>query len=82
MSLHITNAETCRLAEELAELTSESKTQAVTVALRQRLERERNRRETAAELHAIGRRCAALAGPGPSAIEVDAFLYDERGLPP
>ena len=81
MSLHITNAETCRLAEELAELTSESKTQAVTVALRQRLERERNRRETVAELHAIGRRCAALAGPGPFAIEVDAFLYDERGLP-
>ena len=81
MSLHITNAETCRLAEELTELTSESKTRAVTVALRQRLERERNRRDTVAELHDIGQRCAALAEPGPSAIELGAFLYEERGLP-
>ena len=45
MSLNIKNAETCRLAEELAELTSENKTQAITIALRERLERLRRNRE-------------------------------------
>ena len=84
MSLNIKNAETCRLAEELSELTSENKTEAITVALRERLERERRRRDDeslAADLHAIGQRCAALMGPGPSAVEIGEFLYDERGLP-
>ena len=40
MSLNIKNEETCRLAEELAALTKENKTQAITIALRERLERE------------------------------------------
>ena len=82
MSLNIKNPETCRLAEELAELTDESKTEAITVALRERLLRERSRQDAlAADLHAIGQRCAALTGPGPSAVEIGAFLYDERGAP-
>ena len=82
MSLNIKNSETCRLAEELAELTAENKTEAVTVALRERLERERRRRDKlAADLRAIGQRCAALARSGPSAIEIGAYLYDERGVP-
>ena len=82
MSLNIKNPETCRLAEELAELTDENKTEAITVALRERLERERSRRDSlAADLHAIGQRCAALTGPGPAAVEIGAFLYDERGAP-
>ena len=82
MALNIKNAEACRLAEELAELTSENKTQAITVALRERLERERRRRDTlAADLHAIGQRCAALMGPGPAAADIAASLYDDRGLP-
>ena len=82
MALNIKNAEACRLAEELAELTSENKTQAITVALRERLERERRRRDTlAADLHAIGQRCAALLAPGPAAADIGALLYDERGLP-
>ena len=55
MSLNIKNPEACRLAEEMAELAGESKTQAITVALRERLARERRRRDTlAADLHAIG----------------------------
>ena len=41
MSLNIKNEETCRLARELAELTGETITGAITVALRERLERER-----------------------------------------
>ena len=44
MSLNIKNEETCRLAGELARLTGETMTGAITVALRQRLERERRER--------------------------------------
>ena len=84
MSLNIKNDETCRLAGELARLTGETMTGAITVALRDRLERERRRRGAdalARELHAIGQRCATLLGPGPSAVDHGALLYDEHGLP-
>ena len=84
MSLNIKNDETCRLAGELARLTGETMTGAVTAALRERLEREKRRRGAdalARELHAIGQRCASLLGPGPSATEHGDLLYDERGLP-
>ena len=55
MALNIKNAETERLAAEVAELAGESKTQAVTVALRERRERLR-RRETVEERRARFRR--------------------------
>ena len=84
MSLSIKNNETCRLAGELARLTGETKTGAITVALRERLERERRYRDVnahAERLHTIGQRCAKLLRPGPSAVEHGDYLYDERGLP-
>ena len=84
MGLNIKNDETCRLASDLAQLTGETMTGAITVALRERLEREQRRRriETRArELRAIAERCAKLMGPGSSAIEHGDLLYDERGLP-
>ncbi len=84
MGLNIKNDETCRLAGQLARLTGETKTGAITVALRERLERERRRRSAetrARELRAIAERCAKLMGPGPSAVEHGEMLYDERGLP-
>ena len=84
MSLNIKNDETCRLARELAQLTGESMTGAITVALRERLEREAQRRDRDAllrDMHAIAKRCAAKLGPGPSAVEHGDYLYDERGLP-
>jgi antitoxin VapB len=84
MNLHISNNETCQLAAELARLTSETTTAAITVALRERLEREKRSRDAtilAQELHAIGQRCAALLAPGPAAVEHGHLLYDERGLP-
>lgn len=84
MGLNIKNDETCRLAGELAGLTGETKTGAITVALRERLEREKRRQgaETRArELRAIAERCARLMGPGPSAVEHGDMLYDEQGLP-
>ena len=68
MSLNIKNDETCRLARELAHLTGESMTGAITVALRERLERERRRQDKDAllrDMRAIAKRCAARLGPGP-----------------
>ena len=84
MSLNIKNEETCRLASELAQLTGETMTGAITVALRERLEREKEERDREAmvqDLKAIARRCAANLRDGPSAIEHGDFLYDEWGLP-
>ena len=84
MSLNIKNEETCRLASELANLTGETMTGAIKVALMQRLERERRESGVEArtrELHAIGQRSARLLRDGPSAVEHGDFLYDERGLP-
>ena len=84
MSLNIKNEETCRLAGELARLTGETMTGAITVALKERLERERRERSVEArvrELHAIGQRCAHLLRDGPSAVAHGDFLYDEHGLP-
>ncbi len=84
MSLNIKNDETCLLARNLASLTGETMTGAITVALRERLERERRRMDADAgvrDLLAIGRRCAKSLKPGPSAVEHGDLLYDERGLP-
>ena len=84
MSLNIKNDETCRLAGELAQLTGETMTGAITVALRERLERERRNRgieRRARKLRAIAERCAKIMGPGPSAVEHGDLLYDEHGLP-
>ena len=84
MSLNIKNEETCRLASELAQLTGETMTGAITVALKERLEREKRERSVEArlkEMRAIAERCAKLLRDGPSAVEHGDFLYDERGLP-
>ncbi|MCY4079597.1 MAG: type II toxin-antitoxin system VapB family antitoxin [Caldilineaceae bacterium] len=84
MSPNINDPEACRRAGELARLTGETAVGAVTVALRDRLDRERRKRDAtvlAQELHAIGRRCAALLAPGPAAVEHGDLLYGDRGLP-
>lgn len=83
MALNIRNAETERLAEALASLTGETKTEAVTRALLDRLERlrrERSRRRLADELDEIAQHCARL--PMRDARTADEILgYDETGLP-
>lgn len=82
MTLNIKDPETHKLAKALQKETGETLTHAVTEAIRERLERVRRRRArkgVAAEVVAISRRYrAAMRGP---AIDADAFLYDERGLP-
>ena len=80
MYLSIKNDEAYQLATELADLTGESLTSAVTLALRERLARERRRPDRiVAQLMKIGSRYAALANTGRS---LDDILgYDEQGLP-
>jgi antitoxin VapB len=83
MSMNIKNDETHRLAEELARLTGESLTAAVTVAVRERLERLRRERgnSLADRLLAIGRDCAPrLQEPFRSADHAE-LLYDDNGMP-
>jgi antitoxin VapB len=83
MALNIRNLEAEQLADSLAKLTGESKTEAVTRALRDRLERvrrERAGRRLADELDAIARHCASL--PLRDRRSADDILgYDERGVP-
>lgn len=59
MALNIRNAETERLAAELARHTGESKTQAVTPAL-EGVRRERAKKRLGDELEEIARECASL----------------------
>jgi antitoxin VapB len=83
MAMNIKNDRTQRLAKELAKLTGESLTAAITEAVRERLQRVRSKRGDglAERLLAIGKDCAAhLREPSLSADHGD-FLYDEKGLP-
>jgi antitoxin VapB len=82
MHLTIKNGEAHKLATELARLTGESLTTAVTLALRERLARERRRRrpdQIAARLMKIGSRYAALPDTARSPDEI--LGYDDDGLP-
>ncbi len=80
MRLNIKNLQTHRLARLLAEETGETITEAVTQALRERLNRVRRERAIRrAFLIEIGKRCAALLQGEP--IDHAELLYDENGLP-
>ena len=81
--MNIKNEETHRLAQELARLTGESMTAAVTEALRERLERVRRERAAglADRLLAIGKDCAARLKEPFRSVDHGELLYDERGLP-
>jgi antitoxin VapB len=83
VSLNIKNDETNRLAHELAEVAGESLTTAVTVAVRERLERlQRRKREPLAErLLQIGKDCAAHLKEPFLTVEHGDLLYDDKGLP-
>lgn len=83
MSLNIKNEEAHQLAQELAALTGESMTTAVTEALRERLERVRSkgRKGMAARLLAISKDAAPRFKEPWRSIDHGEWLYDERGLP-
>jgi antitoxin VapB len=80
--LNIKDPEARRLAEELAGLTGESITEAVTEALRQRLKRERNawgKVGVAEKLMALAEEISKL--PVLDDRDPDEILYDAYGLP-
>ena len=82
MSLNIKSPEAHALAGELARITGESMTKAVTEAIRERLEREQRRRDeeaVVAKAMAIARRVASY--PRKDRRPHGELLYDERGLP-
>jgi antitoxin VapB len=83
MSLNIRNQEAEKLAEAVAAMTGETKTQAVTEALRERLEtlkRRKHRRSVADRLDEIAKHCASL--PVLDKRSPDEIIgYDEHGLP-
>lgn len=83
MALNIRNRETEALAAELASLTGETKTEAVRLAVAERLERvrhQRRRRSLADELNRIADHCSAL--PVLDSHDPDQILgYDANGLP-
>lgn len=83
VQLNIKSDDAYALAAELAALTGESLTAAVTHALRERLERERAARDAGARatamLEAAAEIRAHLRAPAASS-DVDAF-YDETGFP-
>jgi antitoxin VapB len=83
MSLNIKKDETHKLAIKLAKLTGESMTEAVTKAIRDRIEQVRAERGAglAERLTSIGKDCAShLKEPFRSTAHGD-LLYDEKGLP-
>jgi antitoxin VapB len=83
MALSLKDAETDRLAREVARLTGESLTEAVRKALAERLERERRKRgqtrSLVERLDAIALHCAAL--PDYDTRSPDEMIgYDAKGM--
>lgn len=83
MALNIKNEETHRLVLALAEETGESLTEAVTVAVRERLEslqRRQRRREVVQAVREIQEFVERLPDRDTRAAE-EIIGYDDRGLP-
>lgn len=83
MSMNIKSEEAHRLARDVADLTGESMTGAVTVALRERLHRLQRTpvEERAARLVAIGEQCAERLPERVKNLDHAELLYDRVDLP-
>lgn len=83
MALNIKNEEAQKLAQELARLTGESMTAAVTEAVRERLDRLRSEHGVglADRLVKIGKDCAAHLQEPFRTVDHGELLYNEKGLP-
>ena len=79
--LNIKGDDAYRLASELAELTGENLTMAVTAALRERLERERNSRDRQDRVDQVMAIAREIRAHLPASASSDHnWLYDEDGL--
>jgi antitoxin VapB len=83
MALNIKNEETQKLVHELSRLTGESMTAAVTEAVRERMDRVRNKRGAGLvdRMLKIGKDCAAHLNEPYRSIDHGNLLYDEKGMP-
>jgi antitoxin VapB len=82
MSLNIKNDKTHRLARELASLTGESMTVAVSEAIRERLERVRGSMKDVFErIMQNAKECGPLWKEPYRSIDHGELLYDEKGMP-
>lgn len=83
MGMNIKNPKTHKVVRELAKLTGESQTEAITKAVTERLERLRKARGggLAERLLAIGRDCAPRFKEPYRSTDHGDLLYDEDGLP-
>ncbi len=83
MSMNIKDAEAHRLARELTAITGETLTQAVRVALEERLSRVQEKRHggIAERLQAIRKDAAPRFKEPYRSIDHADLLYDEHGLP-
>jgi len=83
MALNIKNKEAEKLVHELAEITGESMTTAVTEAVRERLDRVRSERGKglAERLLKIGKDCASHLHEPYRSVDHGNLLYDEKGMP-
>jgi antitoxin VapB len=83
MALNIKSEEAQKLAKELARLTGESMTAAITEAVRERLDRVRTEHGNGLtdRLLKIGKDCAAHLREPFRSVEHGELLYNEKGLP-
>lgn len=83
VALNIKNDDTQKLVQELADLTGETMTSAVTEAVRERLHRVRQERGVGLEqrLLKIGKECAAQLKDPYRTVDHGDLLYDDEGLP-
>jgi antitoxin VapB len=86
MSMNIKNPEAHRLAREITAITGETVTEAVTVALRERLDRLQQRKKRTPEerlqrIREITRETSQLTAHWPDSTVLFDDLYDEYGLP-
>lgn len=81
MAMNIKNAETHRLAQQLAALMGTSITEAITQALREKLRKEMPLTSYKEELEAIADDFASRLTPEQKLIDHDKLLYDELGMP-
>ncbi len=80
--LNIKSDDAYRLASELAELTGENLTIAVTEALRERLERQRKARDIEAKVERMMAAAREIRAHMREPVSSDhSFLYDDDGLP-
>lgn len=84
MSLTITNEETCRLAEELAQLRGESMDEAFGALVRQAVEQERANKKTIRRM--LDRGCSAKEVEASihrplTQRDMDHWMYNDNGLP-